>query len=202
MVGKAVLTKNDELEKDEIIEALQDINQTGTRVLLLISNVLKWVEYQKNSFMPNYTRENLFQMVEDKIDFFRFMANSKNIDLINKIPADIYIDIDKIAFGVIIQNLLNNAVKFTPDGEVEVNVEMRDNHFSLSVTDTGNGISLENINAIKNDMTVNPQTDTDNLKGNGLGWGLIKELLHHLNGSFEMTGGERMGTKISIQLPL
>lgn len=202
MVGKAVLTKNEELSKDQIIDALTDINQTGTRVLLLISNVLKWVEYEKNNFKPNYSVENIFQLVSDKIDFFRFMANSKNIDLINKIPNDILINTDKIAFGVILQNLLNNAIKFTPDGEIEMNIFLDVDTFTLSISDTGKGMSLEYINAIKNGDTIIPQTDTDNLKGNCLGWSLIKELLQHLNGSFDIKSGENMGTTVSITLPI
>jgi signal transduction histidine kinase len=202
MVGKALLIKKEELNKEEIIDALTDINQAGTRMLLLISNILKWVEYQKENYNPQLTRENLYQLVQDKMEFFRFMASSKNIELINKIEPDIFITTDKTAFGVIIQNLINNAVKFTPDGEIEIAATLNTNYITITVSDTGVGMPKESIEAIEFGKAVTPMPDNENLKGNGLGWALINELLQHLQGTFEIKSGEGIGTTIKIILPL
>jgi signal transduction histidine kinase len=202
MVGKAVLIKKEVLSKEEIIDALTDINQAGTRMLLLISNILKWGEYQKENFKPHFSNENLYQLVQDKMEFFRFMANAKNIELLNNIPADIFITTDKTAFGIIIQNLLNNAVKFTPDGEIEVTAAANKQYITLTISDTGVGMPKETIEAIEFGKTVVPMPDNENLKGNGLGWELINELLQHLNGTFEIKSGKGIGTTVTIVLPL
>jgi signal transduction histidine kinase len=202
MVGKAVLTKQDTLNKEEITEALADINNTSIRMLLLISNILKWIEFQKGNYKPSFKNENLHQLVSDKMEFFRFIAATKNINLINNIPTDIYISTDKTAFGVIIQNLLNNAVKFTPEGEIEVNIIIEKQSLYLNVSDTGNGISAENITSIKKGIQITPQADTENMRGNGLGWGLIKELLQHINGTFDIKSGNNTGTTVTIILPI
>lgn len=201
MVGKAVLTKQNELNKEEIIDALSDINQTSIRMLLLITNILKWVEYQKEGFSPIYTNENLRQMFQDKMEFFRYMAESKNIELINNIPTDIYINTDKTALGIIIQNLLNNAVKFTPDGEIEVNATLNSKYITLTISDTGVGMPQKSIEAIEFAQPIVPLPDNDNLKGNGLGWGLISDLLQQLQGTFEIKSGEGLGTTVTIILP-
>jgi signal transduction histidine kinase len=202
MVGKAVLTKKENLTKEEITDALTDINQAGIRMLLLISNILKWVEYQKGNYAPQHSEENLYQMVQDKMEFFRFMANNKNIELINKIEPDIFITTDKTAFGVIIQNLLNNALKFTPDGEIEIVAALNTKYITITVSDTGVGMPNESIEAIEFGKTVIPMPDNENLKGNGLGWALINELLQHLQGTFEIKSGEGIGTTVRIILPL
>ncbi len=202
MVGKAVLIKKEVLSKEEIIDALTDINQAGTRMLLLISNILKWSEYQKENFKPQFSNENLYQLVQDKMEFFRFMASNKNIDLINKIEPDIFIATDKTAFGIIIQNLLNNSVKFTPDGEIEVTAAPNKQYITLTISDTGVGMPKETIEAIEFGNTVVPMPDNENLKGNGLGWSLISELLQHLNGTFEIKSGKGIGTTVTIVLPL
>lgn len=201
MIGKAVLTRHEDLNKEEIIDALTDINKTGIQVLLLISNILKWVEYQKGNYTPRKTTENLSRLVQDKMEFFRFMANTKNIELINNIPASILIATDKTAFEVIIQNLLNNAIKFTPDGEIEVSASADKESIILRITDTGSGMSTKSIAAIKQGEIVLPVADTDNLKGNGLGWRLIKELLQHLNGQFEIKSSQGSGTTVSLIFP-
>jgi signal transduction histidine kinase len=202
MVGKAVLSKKEALTKEEIIESLTDINKNGMRMLLLISNILKWSEYQKENFTLQFSSENLYQLVQDKIEFFRFMATAKNIELLNNIPADIFIKTDKTAFGVIIQNLLNNAVKFTPDGEIEITATVNKQYITLTITDTGVGMQKETIDAIEFGTAIIPMPDNENLKGNGLGWGLINELLKKLQGTFEIKSGEGIGTIITIVLPL
>ena len=202
MVGKAVLTRKEDLNKEEIIDALTDINQTSTRVLLLISNVLKWVEYQKENYSLQLTNENLHQLVQDKLVFFQFMATNKNIHLINNIPLNIFITTDKTAFGVIIQNLINNAVKFTPNGEINVAAQLDENFITISVSDTGKGMSIETIKAIKDNIVVTPLSDTENFKGNGLGWRLIKDMLDGLNGIFEIKSTIGVGSTIKIILPL
>jgi signal transduction histidine kinase len=202
MVGKAVLSKKEGLSKEEIIDALTDINQAGTRMLLLISNILKWSEYQKENFIPQFTNENLYQMVQDKMEFFRFMATAKNIELLNNIPEDIFIVTDKTAFGVIIQNLINNAVKFTPDGEIEITAAVNTEYMTLTIADTGVGMPKQTIDAIEFGNTIIPLADNENLKGNGLGWGLINELLQKLQGTFEIKSGEGIGTTVTIVLPL
>ena len=74
MVGKAVLTKKDSLSKEEITDALADINNTSIRMLLLISNILKWIEFQKGNYTASFKNENLHQLVSDKMEFFRFIA--------------------------------------------------------------------------------------------------------------------------------
>jgi K+-sensing histidine kinase KdpD len=201
MVGKAVLSRKDLLTKEEIVDALADINNTSMRMLLLISNILKWIEYQKGNYKSSFKQENLQQLVSDKMEFFRFMAVSKNINLINNIPTDKFIVTDKIVFGVIIQNLLNNAVKFTSKGQIEVSAIMEPEKIILSVSDTGGGMSVENINGIKKGIQITPQADTENMRGNGLGWGLIKELLQNINGTFDIKSITNEGTNVIITLP-
>jgi K+-sensing histidine kinase KdpD len=201
MVGKAVLTKKDDLNKEEIIDALTDINNTSIRMLLLISNILKWIEYQKGNFTATFMQENLQQMVSDKLEFFRFMANRKQLLLINEIPKDVFVVTDKIAFGVIIQNLINNAVKFTASGEIKVWASNENDGMKVHVSDTGSGMAAETIIAINNGLQISTKADTENMRGNGLGWSLIKELMHHIHGIFEIKSIEGEGTTISILLP-
>ncbi len=202
MVGKAVLTKKSDLNKEEILDALTDINQTGIRMLLLISNILKWVEYQKENFDPLISSENLRQIVQDKMDFFQFMADSKNLKLKNLVDNNIYLNVDSNALGIIIQNLLNNALKFTSNGSIIIESFLKENAITISVTDTGLGMPQTSITLIKKGQNINPLKDAENQKGNGLGWILIKELLKRLKGKFNIVSKLNEGTKVSIILPL
>ncbi len=201
MVGKSVLIKEASLTKEEIRDALADINQTGTRILLLISNILKWVELRKGNKKTHLTIENLHQLVNDRVEFFRFMAECKGTSLVNKIPKGILLKSDRAALGIIIQNLLNNAVKFTSDGSITVQAIAKDKKIHISIKDSGKGMTETEISAIKKGRKVNPNADTDNFKGSGLGWELIKDLLKHLRGSYDISSRKGHGTKVTIILP-
>ncbi|MFZ1529651.1 MAG: HAMP domain-containing sensor histidine kinase [Ferruginibacter sp.] len=201
MVGKSVLIKEASLTKEEIRDSLADINQSGTRILLLISNILKWVEYRKGNKKTPFTIENLHLLVNDRMEFFRFMADSKQTELINNIPAGLLLKTDKAALGIIIQNLLNNAVKFTLNGKITARAVTKDKKVYISITDSGKGMTELQIADIKKGRKINPNADTDNFKGSGLGWELVKELLKHLRGSFEISSKKGRGTKATIILP-
>jgi two-component sensor histidine kinase len=50
--------------------------------------------------------------------------------------------------------------------------------------------------------TITPLSDTENMKGNGIGWRVIKDLLFHLNGTFEIKSGQGIGTTVTLQFPV
>jgi signal transduction histidine kinase len=63
-------------------------------------------------------------------------------------------------------------------------------------------MAIETIKAIKDNLSVTPLSDTENFKGNGLGWRLIKDMLDGLDGIFEIKRSEGKGSTIKITLPV
>jgi signal transduction histidine kinase len=137
------------------------------------------------------------------MDFFRLMANNKGIELNNNISSSIIIKTDKTILGIIIQNLISNAIKFTNKGGcIKISVVIKKSALTILVADTGMGMPAKTISAIERQKPITILPDTDNLKGNGLGWMLMQELILLLKGTFKITSKINKGTTVRLQFPI
>lgn len=203
MIGKTIVLQQHEIDKEEILAALEDINITNARILLLLSNILKTIEFENKDYLPYFFDEHLYTLVQDKMDFFRLMAKNKNIELNNNISSSIILKTDKTILGIIIQNLLSNAIKFTnKGGTVKISTVVKKSKLTILVADNGKGMPTKSVTAIEQQKPITILPDTDNLKGNGLGWLLMHDLIKLLKGTFKITSKVNKGTTVSLQLPI
>jgi signal transduction histidine kinase len=203
MIGKTVVLLQHEMDKKEVIDNLEDINITSAKILLLLSNILKIVEFDNGEYTPFICNESLHTLVQDKIDFFKLIAKTKEIEIINSIPPSVVIKTDKTIFGIIIQNLLSNALKFTrKNGKIIIRYKKSKSFVTITIKDTGKGMSQKIVSAIEQNNAVIIKPDTDNIKGNGLGWLLIRDLILLLKGKFKISSTPNAGTTINILLPI
>ena len=134
----------------------------------------------------------------------RIHAQNKGLRLTESYAADLpeTLRCDPTRLRQILNNLLNNAVKFTRQGEVELRVERQTNALRFSVRDTGCGIPMENQPRIFEKFFQSEQFATREHGGTGLGLALAKELVQLMNGEigFDSVPGE--GSTFHFTLPL
>jgi len=111
----------------------------------------------------------------------------------------VYTDTRKL--GVIVRNLVQNALKFTPQGEVSVDVRRVDDTLVVRVTDTGIGIPLEQHAAVFELFRQGDGSDTRRYEGPGLGLHIVRRFVDEFGGhiAFESTPGQ--GTSFTVRLP-
>lgn len=173
-------------------------------LLNMISNIIDISKVEVNDLEINNVKYDLKESIEDICNLFRYKAKEKNINLsynIKNIPKTLVGDVDKIKR--IIANLVDNAVKYTNKGYVEVNVfgKTQDEfcNITLEIKDSGVGIKGDIKDNIF-DMFVRDEevVDTDT-PGMGLGLTITKSLVEILDGSIEFETSE-LGTKFIIEL--
>lgn len=188
--------------------------------------------------MAQYCTENLLNTVNDVLDFSRMDSGqfeiiakpfspvtllndvyryaqliSKDTDLIVKLEVDTLVDVpllgDKMRLQQVLNNLLNNAVKFTPKGSVTIiaNIESNsDSHYQLniSITDTGIGISKDDINKLFSPFIQINDTLERSQEGSGLGLSICKEIINLMQGTIhvESTLGQGSRFHVELRLPL
>tara|TARA_R110000737_G_scaffold305563_1_gene313159 strand:- start:294 stop:1802 length:1509 start_codon:yes stop_codon:yes gene_type:complete len=106
--------------------------------------------------------------------------------------------------AVIIDNILSNAIKYSPnEGTIDISSTLVNNHLELFISDQGIGISPLNQEKIFDAFYQGPPPEHSSIKGSGLGLTIVKELLLRLNGNIEILHeqSEQIGTKIKITLP-
>ncbi|MEZ2440410.1 two-component regulator propeller domain-containing protein [Chitinophaga sp. RCC_12] len=159
------------------------------------------IHYMRISFLTGAFSEDtvdVHQLVEEKMEIFSPVSASKGIQLINHISPGVTVVVNKLLLAVILHNLLDNAIKYTTKGVVELSAESGEGVLTIHLSDTGYGIPAEVrdwINHIEN-------TGPAQIGGSGIGLILVKELLTVINGRLFAYPGVNGGTKVSLQLPL
>lgn len=137
-------------------------------------------------------------LTDRKLDIKR-----KKIVINNKL-TDIAIFSNRKQVAVIIDNILSNAIKYSPnEGAIDISSALVDGHLQLFICDHGVGIAHENQTKIFDAFYQGPAPENSLVKGSGLGLTIVKELLLRLNGNIELLHqqSESQGTRMKITLP-
>ena len=132
------------------------------------------------------------------------LAGVKGHDLVNNISEDDILKTDKNLLGIVLHNLISNAIKHTRSGTIVVSAEQERGYYKISVIDNGQGMNPETLLRVNDPspghMLSNLSNDNE-LGGTGLGYILIQEVLELLQGSFRVYSEEIKGTIVMVQLP-
>jgi len=194
--------------EDEPSEArarrLQMARRSAEMLLSLIDDVLDFarIEARKLEFQP--VSFPLRQMVDDTMKALGVMAASKQLTLSYIVRADVpeLVFGDPVRLRQILVNLVGNAVKFTKQGEISVQVSRGANEIRFEVTDTGIGIGPS---VRKRIFQPFMQADTSHARrhgGAGLGLAIVARLLEAMNGAVEVKSEPDSGSVFLFTIPL
>ncbi len=184
------------------------IERNSDRLKELIDQLLELSQLEKAAIPLRAKQENVITILKGLLSSFESFAKQKNISLKFQSDSDnevCWVDRDK--FEKIINNLLSNAFKFTPDGGM-VSVGFKENSFEeksfaqIKIADSGVGIPKDKINKIFDRFFQVDDSTKRSHGGSGIGLALVKEFvdLHKWNISVVSEPGE--GTEFTIQIPL
>jgi signal transduction histidine kinase len=110
-------------------------------------------------------------------------------------------DTDRTKLVQVLNNVLSNAVKFTPQGSVQVAVRVEDTDFVIQVDDSGRGIPPQRLARIFERFSTASTPGTAHEEGTGLGLALSRDLMRLLGGSIDLSSRAGGGTRALIRLP-
>ena len=189
----------DEKQKQSITASLLSETKNTQQML---SNLLSWSKSQMEGVTVNLQEINLKEALMPAIRAQQSRAIEKSIKLETSIDESLIIMADKDMLQLVVRNLLNNAVKFTPEGgNISICSKVESKDCLIIITDNGRGIPFE-LQADLFSMKVKSTYGTKNEKGVGLGLALCKEFAEIQNGKiwFESTPGK--GTTLYLSLAL
>jgi signal transduction histidine kinase len=180
------------------IEVIQRNAQTALR---LISDILDMERIAQGKLELQLSTQSMSKMIINAINDFEGPASLKSITLTHesdKAHEQIICDRDRVI--QILNNLIGNALKFTPDGgRVDLKAELRNDKFEVQVTDTGPGIPKEKQTEIFNRMT---QLGSADRTGLGLGLYISKMLVEAHHGKIWVDSEIGKGSTFHFTLPL
>lgn len=184
-------------------EFFEDINSEVDRLNNIISDLLTLVRLDQREIPLNITEVNLNDMIQNLLKRLAPLAKKKNIDLIYESHREVIAEIDIVKLSLAITNLVENAIKYTPEyGVVTVILQGDLQDAIITVQDTGIGIAKKEQSRIferfyRTDKTRNRETG-----GTGLGLAITYKTVVMHNGSIGVESEEGKGSIFSIQIPL
>ncbi|MFC2158764.1 ATP-binding protein [Acidobacteriota bacterium] len=186
----------------------RDLIDTAERrcstMLELLDDILL-LSYRK-SFDAVYQMEpvQLTSIVLTLLDGIENHARRKNISIDVSIPNDLpAITADKDALKELFFNLINNAVKYTMDGgEVKISIRLDGLWIKIDVSDTGIGISTEDLPKIFDEFFRSSNAKSRNIEGTGVGLAIVNEVVDAHKGKLEVQSELGKGTTFTVKLPL
>ncbi len=182
-----------------LAQILNDSAKSGYAILL---NLLDWSRSQTGLIKFNPVRINLKSLIDENIYDLLLYTTNKSINLNSEVEEDIFIYADENMINTILRNLLSNAVKFTHRyGKVKVSAVLSADEVTISVKDTGIGISEDNIKKLFRIDTKYTRPGTEKEQGTGLGLKLSKEFVEKMNGSIWVESIENEGSEFIFSIP-
>lgn len=186
----------------QIANYLTIIKVTANQMLNLLNNLLNWANSQTGLLDYNPQVLNLSDLISSIVEISKLIGKQKEISISVDMSEKTILFADKIMITSVINNLIGNAVKFTPrGGNVSVNVEENEREVTISISDTGVGIKSDKLKDIFNDNKISPTLGTENEKGSGLGLMICKEFVNKNGGKIWTESEEGAGSHFVFTIP-
>ncbi len=183
-----------------------DLKVTLKRFKTIVDSILDLSRIEANKLEMNKSNCNVNQIVKQQVALFEGFALKKKIYLKYIQPMqDIYTFLDEQIFRQILNNLINNAIKYTLKGGVTLTcaaeTKTNMNYVKIVIEDTGIGISKENLNIIFDEFRQVSEGFNRQFEGTGLGLTLTKRFVDLLNGTIKVESEVNRGSKFILLFP-
>lgn len=178
------------------------IERSGRRLLLMLDSMLDLAQLEAGTLEVEKNPHNVVEVVEGAADAVRPLAEEKGLELRLLLPGQRCIArFDHAILTRIINNLLDNAIKFTDEGFISIEVRGRAGNVEIIVRDTGIGIEKDFVPQVF-DPFVQESTGLDRThQGSGLGLSVSKRLLERMDATITLSSRKGEGSVFTIILP-
>jgi len=198
LAGKNLMEKKNDLTEGMQEATIAEMTATSKELELLSTNILNWMKYHNEDRRLAREHFDVHELVAQLFAVLGALARQKGILLVNAIPEglSLYQYIEPVR--IVLYNLILNGLNFTSKGSIRVGTETVHDGILLQISDTGVGMTHEQINHIMADHFLISSANVDNRKGNGLGYMIIKDLLKILRGSLSIRSAKETGTTVTV----
>jgi PAS domain S-box-containing protein len=208
--SELLLEDLEKLSKDEIRDYLKIIRNSAKNSLNLLENLLAWSRLETGRMPFDPAKVVLNDVVDEVVNVLFSLAYRKKIEIDNQVEHNVFLLADKNMMNTILNNLVMNAIKFTPIGgritvfAEELYPETNDGKvfIKISVADTGVGIESEIAESLFNSQKPVSSEGTEKEQGTGLGLLLSREMVDRHGGKIQVKSTPGKGSVFSFTIPM
>ena len=206
ILGMSAIALTTELT-DKQRNYLQVINESGTALLGLLTNILDLSRIEAGQIKLNHNLFTLKKVVEHTVNSFREQAEKKGIEIKTNLSSQLPLSVtgDLIKLRQVIVNLIDNAIKFTQSGQILIEAHEEPTEktgicIHFSITDTGIGIAREKHQTIFKVFSQGDGSTARNYGGTGLGLAIAKKLVEMMAGKIWFESKEGQGSTFCFSI--
>ncbi|WP_186758434.1 sensor histidine kinase [Echinicola salinicaeni] len=190
-------------DNQALVEQLEIIMQSGERLLNTINSILDMSKIEANKMVVVYEETNINDFLAKILLPLKTLAIKKNLLLTAKFETKpLVVKVDKRYFEMIVNNVVGNAIKYSNEGLIQINVKRENKHLCLCVKDMGIGMSEEFIKNIYKPFEQESGGYNRKFEGTGLGLSITKSLVDILGGTIDIESVKKEGTTVRVKLPI
>jgi len=207
ILGLNELILRDQEASDDIIRDATGIQGSGKMLLALINDILDFSKIEAGSMDIVPVDYRIGDMLSEIVNMLWLRAHDKGLGFEVSVDPEVPVVLygDEVRIKQIIINLLNNAVKYTKEGKVELRIESRDRdsdtvELVISISDTGMGIKKEDIPYLFDAFKRVDEGKNRHIEGTGLGLSIVKQLIELMGGNITVSSVYGEGTTFTATI--
>lgn len=206
VVGFANLLLSNDLTNEVKEEYIEHINHNSEKLLQIIGDIIDLSRLESAQIEITYEEASINSIVNEIVDEARkvIKRNEKSIIVIVKNLLEIENDLvftDRIWLKRVLNHLMDNAVKFTLEGSIQLTCSRESDNLVFRIRDTGIGINKENLNHIFEEFRQEIDGHHRPFEGLGVGLTLAKEVIERMGGRIYVQSEKGVGSEFSFSLP-
>jgi two-component system, sensor histidine kinase and response regulator len=199
--GLMEIVNADSLTREEFVDITKVLKRNLDSVYDDLNNLLVWAQTQLRGIKAIPEEVDLYVLIEQKLELFSDQASIKKLNIINAVLPETMVFADRNHIGLVIRNLLANGIKFNRvGGTIHIGCEGHGELYEISVTDSGVGISEEDLAKLFNAETHFSRPGTNKEKGIGIGLLLAKEFIEKNGGTIHVESIPGKGATFTFTL--
>lgn len=185
---------------EDLKDCFGHMDKAGKRIIRTIDLLVKMSELHTDNYEPEFNTHNLFDVIDELLKLYQPAAIEKDLDLeFIKAVDSADIVFDYLTMFDVFSNIIDNAIKYTSDGSIKIYIKRTImNKLSVTIIDTGMGISEKYINNIFQPFSQETSGYTRKFDGNGLGLALVKEYCELNNSDIFVSSEKDSGSNFTV----
>jgi len=171
------------------------------RLINIVNDLLTLAEIEEKNQLE-YETVSLSNLINDTVKIFEERLQAKNLKMIVEIADGLTtIKVDPFKFQQVLINLLDNAIKYTEQGQITIRVQKKADQVQIAIQDTGCGIPSEHLPRLFERFYVVDKARSRQMGGTGLGLAIARHIVLLHNGTIEVESQPGIGTTFFISIP-
>lgn len=203
VIGQSEAIIHGDFDNETLAKEVEIIHNNSLHLLHLINDILDISKIEADKFELENRPQDLHIIINELEDMFTKQATRKNLafTVTHQLPQPFIINIDGFRLKQVLINLCSNAIKFTTEGWVTLDISIVDRELFFTVTDTGIGMEEKQLSKIFNSFTQADNSISRRFSGSGLGLFLSMQLTKVMSGDLSVNSQVGQGSTFVLKLP-